>query len=454
MVQQGQGNSDAYKDVNAALSNAAMASLLKIPAKQVRVRPPYDWKLQPAGPDSKFYRAHTVAPTKHMLTPQRLETVGMLFNRVARHLIQVLAYIQQEQPMFEDYGDLKALLDQALLDLGEMQGYLNDSWLQSQNYEQSRQMRQDREALKVALIQAIEKVRLMQTYHPDGPGNAAMTSKEVLRIIAWNVVIALAAINLNMVTDKADSILTARQELATQQLINRQMGDFNNYFGKYIDAHPSITDDDDMKYADMQIAINQILESTRQYDLKTIKALRKVGEGRDVLDTLMHSYDLLKEREERVKADFIERVQALGRDSMTLSVAAGDTKTEQAKALEHDITDLSKALNEILDLYFETPPVGVNKRNWSRGEMSRLIGNARQRLESASKAMNADVNGGIDFDRAKMQMNVNKEGLGVNMQFDPAMIERMRTEGFDGFEFRIETITPITNLPLLLGVLQ
>ncbi len=31
-----------------------------------------------------------------------------------------------------------------------------------------------------------------------------------------------------------------------------------------------------------------------------------------------------------------------------------------------------------------------------------------------------------------MQMNVKKEGPGVQMTFDPAMVERIKREGFDG----------------------
>jgi len=32
------------------------------------------------------------------------------------------------------------------------------------------------------------------------------------------------------------------------------------------------------------------------------------------------------------------------------------------------------------------------------------------------------------------------------------MLERIRREGFDGLEFRIQTIVPIPNLPVLLGL--
>jgi acyl carrier protein len=63
----------------------------------------------------------------------------------------------------------------------------------------------------------------------------------------------------------------------------------------------------------------------------------------------------------------------------------------------------------------------------------------------------AMVRGGIDLDRAKMQMNVDKQGDGVQMQFDRAMIQKIKQEGFDGVEFKINSIVPV-NLPLFLGL--
>ncbi len=60
--------------------------------------------------------------------------------------------------------------------------------------------------------------------------------------------------------------------------------------------------------------------------------------------------------------------------------------------------------------------------------------------------------GGIDLDRSKMRMNVRKEGAGVQMQFDRAAIERIRKNGFDGVNFEVESIIPVTDLPLFLGL--
>jgi len=61
-------------------------------------------------------------------------------------------------------------------------------------------------------------------------------------------------------------------------------------------------------------------------------------------------------------------------------------------------------------------------------------------------------NGGIDLDRSKMQMNVSKDAAmgGVRLNFDPAQIARIKRDGFDGLEFKIESIVPVMNLPGIL----
>ena len=87
---------------------------------------------------------------------------------------------------------------------------------------------------------------------------------------------------------------------------------------------------------------------------------------------------------------------------------------------------------------------------------------ARQKLEAfaAEEMLNGKTpakqdqamkaKGGIDLTRN--QVRVSKEGQGVQMQFDPSMIARIKREGFDGLEFQIQSIVPITNLPFLLGL--
>jgi hypothetical protein len=70
--------------------------------------------------------------------------------------------------------------------------------------------------------------------------------------------------------------------------------------------------------------------------------------------------------------------------------------------------------------------------------------------------------GGIDFDSSKMQLNVSKEGRGVQMEVpargwsafggDQAMVDRIKGQGFDGLEFTIRSIEPVQNLPAYLGI--
>jgi CheY-like chemotaxis protein len=60
------------------------------------------------------------------------------------------------------------------------------------------------------------------------------------------------------------------------------------------------------------------------------------------------------------------------------------------------------------------------------------------------------VRGGIDLSRS--QLHVSKEGAGVQMPFDQAMVARIRREGFDGIDFQIKSIVAVADLPALLGV--
>jgi len=67
-------------------------------------------------------------------------------------------------------------------------------------------------------------------------------------------------------------------------------------------------------------------------------------------------------------------------------------------------------------------------------------------------ALAGPTRGGIDFNGSKMQMNVRKAGQGVRMRFDPALIERIKHQGLDGLDFQIQSIIPVSDLPLLLGL--
>jgi hypothetical protein len=61
--------------------------------------------------------------------------------------------------------------------------------------------------------------------------------------------------------------------------------------------------------------------------------------------------------------------------------------------------------------------------------------------------------GGIDLNTSNgMQWKVSKDGQGVEMNINPAMIARIRREGIDSLSPVIFRITPITNIWPLVGL--
>ncbi len=58
--------------------------------------------------------------------------------------------------------------------------------------------------------------------------------------------------------------------------------------------------------------------------------------------------------------------------------------------------------------------------------------------------------GGIDLDAGKLQMNVAKDGRGVLVDVDPALVARFRGEDFVGVVFNIEKITPVVDVKAML----
>ena len=61
-------------------------------------------------------------------------------------------------------------------------------------------------------------------------------------------------------------------------------------------------------------------------------------------------------------------------------------------------------------------------------------------------------NGGIDLDRFKMQMNVSKNGHGIQMPFDSTIIAQIKAQGFEGLDFQLQSIVLINNLRALLNL--
>ncbi len=57
--------------------------------------------------------------------------------------------------------------------------------------------------------------------------------------------------------------------------------------------------------------------------------------------------------------------------------------------------------------------------------------------------------GGIDFNPAQMSMQVKKEGEDFKFNFNGQTIDAAQ---ITGAQFFIRTMTPVTNLPLILGI--
>jgi len=64
----------------------------------------------------------------------------------------------------------------------------------------------------------------------------------------------------------------------------------------------------------------------------------------------------------------------------------------------------------------------------------------------------ASPTGGIDLNANRMQLNVQKLGSGVGINFDPAMIKSFESGDFQGFVPMIINIQPINNIAVMLGI--
>ncbi len=105
------------------------------------------------------------------------------------------------------------------------------------------------------------------------------------------------------------------------------------------------------------------------------------------------------------------------------------------------------------DREFNTvPTTRVKDRDYSSSyDDEKLSRMAAQRKKAGKDGAMLDP-GGIDFNSRNMKMNIQKGDKGISMNFDSAMIARIKTEGFDGLEFKIRSIVPLTNLPVFLSL--
>ena len=70
----------------------------------------------------------------------------------------------------------------------------------------------------------------------------------------------------------------------------------------------------------------------------------------------------------------------------------------------------------------------------------------------SDKAMRTTPTGGIDFNANQLQLNVEKQGAGVGINFDPEMVKRFENGDFQGFVPVIINIRPIANIAPMLGL--
>ena len=73
-------------------------------------------------------------------------------------------------------------------------------------------------------------------------------------------------------------------------------------------------------------------------------------------------------------------------------------------------------------------------------------------LKPPARANTELTNGGIDLNTQNMQWDIRNDGNGVEMTFDPAMIERVKREGIQSLTPVISRITPIVNIWPLAGL--
>ncbi len=122
-----------------------------------------------------------------------------------------------------------------------------------------------------------------------------------------------------------------------------------------------------------------------------------------------------------------------------IKTAVRSKETEATKSLrkfakQHEGETFNISQQKIADRY------GVDQKTVSRIFEEYDI----KTIRNKDRAM--DTPGGIDLNRNNMQMNISQDKAmgGVDVSVDPAMIERMKQNDFEGFEFNILSITPAT----------
>ncbi|MBF0522342.1 MAG: hypothetical protein HQL24_04710 [Candidatus Omnitrophica bacterium] len=116
-----------------------------------------------------------------------------------------------------------------------------------------------------------------------------------------------------------------------------------------------------------------------------------------------------------------------------------------------------ETINFVFDrlTYLLQTPALLENPEWDTNNATKTyLAEITQFLESHDKAMNADMKnpGGIDLNAKNLQMNISKDGKGVEFKFDPAMVEQFKLGDFTGVIPVIIRITPISSPFPLLGL--
>jgi hypothetical protein len=88
----------------------------------------------------------------------------------------------------------------------------------------------------------------------------------------------------------------------------------------------------------------------------------------------------------------------------------------------------------------------------SRESVRRSVSREREALRNDTSFVETDENvGGIDLNPANLKIEINKENGGVNVQYDPLLIQQLREQGIDGFVPFIINMQPMQSIMPLLG---
>jgi|GEM_PF-3193177 len=95
---------------------------------------------------------------------------------------------------------------------------------------------------------------------------------------------------------------------------------------------------------------------------------------------------------------------------------------------------------------------GMQTADWTQKNFNEIIAEVDGITADVDNAEAAPKRGGIELNANKMGLNVSRDGKGVQMKFDPAMVAQFQKGDFTGIVPVILNITPIANPSAMLGM--